>query len=56
MKCMQIIKQFNFYYSKESDSSMINSEHFNIHSKKTDIIAIKKMFCFDKLQEGKLID
>jgi len=54
--CLQIIKQFTFYYSKESDSSMVNHEHFNMHSKKTDIISVKKMFCFDKIQEGRKID
>jgi len=56
MKCLQIIKEFNLYYSKESDSSMINHQHFNMHSKKMDIISVKKIFCFDKLQECRKID
>ena len=53
---MQIIKEFHFYYSKESDSEKMNQTHFNMHSKKSDIISIKKMFCFDKLQQDSVVN
>jgi hypothetical protein len=55
-KCMQIIKEFHFYYSKESDSEKLSQAHFNMHSKKSDIISIKKMFCFDKLQQDSIVN
>lgn len=48
-KCMDILRDFHFYYSVESKSGEANNANYNIFSRKVEPVDLHRIQTFDKI-------